>query len=133
MQECECRDCSGPFSFTKGEQDCYKEKGFDIWPTRCKDCRAAKKARFEGEDGGGAWSSGAVGVCYAFQSGSCDRGDACRFSHDADAAAASPSKGKGKGKDKGKGKGKGGGGVCYAFQRGECTYGDSCRFEHKSE
>src|SRR2546430_1898388 len=38
-----CRDCGATFTFTEGEQDFYAQKGFSE-PTRCPDCRAAKKA-----------------------------------------------------------------------------------------
>ena len=38
-----CRDCSQEFVFTTGEQEFYKEKGFDNEPTRCQGCRRAKK------------------------------------------------------------------------------------------
>ena len=38
-----CRDCGNTFTFTEGEQDFYAQKGFGE-PTRCPDCRAAKKA-----------------------------------------------------------------------------------------
>ncbi|MEG0134348.1 MAG: zinc-ribbon domain-containing protein [Clostridium sp.] len=38
-----CRDCGAEFIFTVGEQEFYKEKGFDNEPTRCADCRRAKK------------------------------------------------------------------------------------------
>ena len=38
-----CRDCSQEFIFTTGEQEFYKEKGFDNEPTRCAGCRRAKK------------------------------------------------------------------------------------------
>lgn len=38
-----CRDCGKDFIFTEGEQEFYKEKGFDNEPTRCIDCRRAKK------------------------------------------------------------------------------------------
>lgn len=41
-----CKDCGREFVFTEGEQQFYTEKGFTNEPTRCKDCRAAKKARF---------------------------------------------------------------------------------------
>ena len=40
-----CRDCGSEFIFTEGEQAFYKEKGFDNEPTRCVDCRRAKKAQ----------------------------------------------------------------------------------------
>ena len=45
----ECRDCSGAFLFTKGEQEYFETKGFDGQPSRCKPCRVAKK----NADGGG--------------------------------------------------------------------------------
>lgn len=38
-----CRDCGKEFIFTVGEQEFYKEKGFENEPTRCADCRRAKK------------------------------------------------------------------------------------------
>ena len=38
-----CRDCKEEFVFTTGEQEFYKEKGFDNEPTRCTSCRRAKK------------------------------------------------------------------------------------------
>ncbi|MCX7614214.1 MAG: zinc-ribbon domain containing protein [Clostridiales bacterium] len=38
-----CKDCGQSFVFTAGEQDFYAEKGFTNEPTRCKDCRTARK------------------------------------------------------------------------------------------
>lgn len=38
-----CKDCGAEFIFTAGEQEFYAEKGFRNEPTRCKDCRIAKK------------------------------------------------------------------------------------------
>ena len=38
-----CRDCGREFTFTTGEQSFYKEKGFENEPSRCPDCRAARK------------------------------------------------------------------------------------------
>ena len=38
-----CKDCSQEFVFTEGEQEFYKEKGFENEPQRCPDCRRAKK------------------------------------------------------------------------------------------
>ncbi len=40
-----CKDCGKEFVFTAGEQEFYAEKGFENEPTRCKECRDAKKAR----------------------------------------------------------------------------------------
>jgi hypothetical protein len=38
-----CKDCGKDFVFTAGEQAFYAEKGFANKPTRCKECRIAKK------------------------------------------------------------------------------------------
>ena len=38
-----CRDCGSEFIFSVGEQEFYKEKGFDNEPTRCISCRRANK------------------------------------------------------------------------------------------
>ena len=38
-----CRDCGSEFVFSVGEQEFYKEKGFENEPVRCSDCRRAKK------------------------------------------------------------------------------------------
>ena len=38
-----CRDCGSEFIFSVGEQEFYKEKGFDNEPTRSISCRRAKK------------------------------------------------------------------------------------------
>ena len=45
-----CRDCDAEFVFTAGEQEFYAEKGFDNEPTRCKECRAKKKAQRRNND-----------------------------------------------------------------------------------
>lgn len=39
-----CKDCNTEFVFTEGEQEFYKEKGFENEPQRCPDCRKARKA-----------------------------------------------------------------------------------------
>jgi len=41
-----CRDCGQAFTFTSGEQDFYASRGFSE-PSRCADCRAARKAQRE--------------------------------------------------------------------------------------
>ncbi|MBX5491524.1 MAG: zinc-ribbon domain containing protein [Chloroflexi bacterium] len=38
-----CRDCGSTFTFTEGEQEFYAQKGFTNEPSRCPDCRAARK------------------------------------------------------------------------------------------
>jgi CxxC-x17-CxxC domain-containing protein len=57
-----CRDCGTTFTFTEGEQDFYAQKGYSE-PTRCSDCRAAKKASRAGGYGdsnsyGGSYGGG---------------------------------------------------------------------------
>jgi len=39
-----CKDCGKEFVFTEGEQEFYKEKGFENDPVRCPDCRRSRKA-----------------------------------------------------------------------------------------
>jgi len=39
-----CRDCGQAFTFTSGEQDFYASRGFSE-PSRCPDCRAARKSQ----------------------------------------------------------------------------------------
>ena len=38
-----CRDCGQQFTFTAGEQEFYQARGFDNEPSRCPDCRKARK------------------------------------------------------------------------------------------
>jgi CxxC-x17-CxxC domain-containing protein len=38
-----CRDCSGEFIWTAGEQAFFREKGLQNIPVRCPECRAARK------------------------------------------------------------------------------------------
>ena len=52
-----CVDCSRTFPFTASEQQFYASKGFTNKPSRCADCRAARKASGGGRQGG---SSGAL-------------------------------------------------------------------------
>jgi CxxC-x17-CxxC domain-containing protein len=61
-----CRDCGRTFTFTEGEQAFYTSRGFSE-PTRCPDCRAAKKAaRGSGDSyGGGSDSYGGGGGGYS--------------------------------------------------------------------
>ena len=46
-----CVDCSRTFTFSSSEQEFYAQKGFTNKPSRCPDCRAARKA--SGQGGGG--------------------------------------------------------------------------------
>lgn len=43
-----CKDCGNEFVWTVGEQQFYKDKGFDNPPSRCPDCRTKKKADMAG-------------------------------------------------------------------------------------
>ena len=40
-----CKDCGKEFIFTVGEQEFFKEKGFENDPVRCPECRKARKAQ----------------------------------------------------------------------------------------
>ncbi len=40
-----CIDCGRSFAFTTGEQEFFAMKGFTNKPTRCADCRTARKAQ----------------------------------------------------------------------------------------
>ncbi|HME81658.1 MAG TPA: zinc-ribbon domain containing protein [Candidatus Eremiobacteraceae bacterium] len=54
-----CVDCGNQFTFTAGEQEFYEQKGFQNKPSRCPDCRQARKAsRMGGGGGGGGGSRG---------------------------------------------------------------------------
>jgi CxxC-x17-CxxC domain-containing protein len=54
-----CRDCGQGFVFTAGEQEFFASRGFTNEPSRCPECRAARKAS-RGAEGsyGGGYSSG---------------------------------------------------------------------------
>ncbi|MEG6585553.1 zinc-ribbon domain containing protein [Dendrosporobacter sp. 1207_IL3150] len=40
-----CKECGVAFNFTASEQSFYAEKGFQNEPSRCPECRAARKAQ----------------------------------------------------------------------------------------
>jgi DNA-directed RNA polymerase subunit RPC12/RpoP len=40
-----CKDCGKEFVFTEGEQEFYKEKGFENDPVRCPECRKSRKSQ----------------------------------------------------------------------------------------
>lgn len=50
-----CRECGKEFTFTAGEQTFFAEKGLTNSPSRCPDCRAARKQQ---NAGGGSYSGG---------------------------------------------------------------------------
>lgn len=48
-----CVDCSRSFTFSVNDQEFYASKGFTNKPSRCSDCRAARKAAGGDRRGGG--------------------------------------------------------------------------------
>jgi CxxC-x17-CxxC domain-containing protein len=52
-----CVDCGQQFPFTSGEQEFFAMKGFTNKPSRCTDCRAARKAGRSPNGGGGGGRS----------------------------------------------------------------------------
>lgn len=40
-----CRDCDKDFAFTVGEQEFFKQKGFDNKPSRCSECKVTSAYR----------------------------------------------------------------------------------------
>ncbi|HEY3991518.1 MAG TPA: zinc-ribbon domain containing protein [Ktedonobacteraceae bacterium] len=48
-----CRDCNQEFTFTTGEQEFYASRGLTNAPSRCPECRAARK-----QAGGGSYNRG---------------------------------------------------------------------------
>lgn len=54
-----CRDCGQSFAFTAGEQEFYASRGLTNAPSRCPECRAARKA--SGGGGGGSYAGGGGG------------------------------------------------------------------------
>ena len=42
--EIQCKDCGQLFTWSVGEQDLYRQKGFTNSPQRCKPCREKHKA-----------------------------------------------------------------------------------------
>ena len=43
-----CKDCGKEFIFSAGEQEFYKDRGFENEPTRCRDCRDKRKRTRDG-------------------------------------------------------------------------------------
>jgi CxxC-x17-CxxC domain-containing protein len=59
-----CRDCNQSFTFTSGEQDFYASRGFSE-PSRCPDCRSARKAQRDGGSSHGGYGSSSYGGGYS--------------------------------------------------------------------
>jgi CxxC-x17-CxxC domain-containing protein len=49
-----CRDCGASFLFTVGEQEFFASRGFTNEPSRCPECRAARRTN----QGGGGYGGG---------------------------------------------------------------------------
>lgn len=47
-----CRDCGNQFTFTASEQEFYASKGFEHEPSRCPECRTARKQSRNGNSRG---------------------------------------------------------------------------------
>ncbi len=43
-KELTCRDCGKKFLFTVGEQQFFAERGFTNEPSRCPECRSARRS-----------------------------------------------------------------------------------------
>src|SRR6266536_1288919 len=50
-----CRDCGQSFVFTVGEQEFFASRGFTNDPSRCRDCRTARRGA---SGGGGGYGGG---------------------------------------------------------------------------
>jgi len=74
-----CRDCGQAFTFTSGEQDFYASRGFSE-PTRCADCRAARKSQRDGGSYGNYGSSSSSSYGGGYSSGSRGGGQREMFS-----------------------------------------------------
>jgi len=58
-----CRDCGRNFTFTASEQEFYASKGFTNEPSRCPECRAARKRSQSGGYSGGGRREMYSAVC----------------------------------------------------------------------
>lgn len=101
-----CRDCGYTFLFTVGEQEFYRAKEFEGPPTRCKPCRAQKKASRDSQkhDGGNFGQ-----MNYLMMDAYGNPVSMYPYQQRPSNLRTKP---------------------CHAFQRGECTYGADCRFYH---
>jgi CxxC-x17-CxxC domain-containing protein len=61
-----CRDCGQSFVFTVGEQEFFASRGFTNDPSRCRDCRTARRGS---GGGGGGYSGGGYGGGGGYGSG----------------------------------------------------------------
>ena len=70
-----CRDCNQEFTFTTGEQEFYASRGLTNAPSRCPECRAARKQSGGGQRGGngGGYRDREARPMYAATCASCGR------------------------------------------------------------
>jgi CxxC-x17-CxxC domain-containing protein len=68
-----CVDCGRSFPFTASEQEFFASKGFTNKPSRCGDCRAARKASRGGNSGGFGGGSGGGGGTREMFTATCSR------------------------------------------------------------
>ena len=53
-----CRDCGQSFTFTVSEQQFFADRGFQNDPSRCPECRSARRARTGDRPMGGPGGNG---------------------------------------------------------------------------
>lgn len=64
-----CKDCGATFVFTQGEQEFYASKGLMNEPSRCPDCRRARRAA----QNGSSYSNNGTREMYEVTCDSCGR------------------------------------------------------------
>lgn len=62
-QTLRCRECGREFLFTTGEQEFYASRGLMNTPSRCPECRTARKAAMSGGNGSGGRREMFVATC----------------------------------------------------------------------
>jgi len=103
-----CKGCSQLFLFLHRAE--YTAKGWKEAPSRCEAClnRRKQQDRTKKDNRNGKQ------MCYAFQKGCCQRGDACKFSHDIQFKGRinmAP--------------------ICQDWLQGTCKRGHNCKYRHK--
>jgi len=68
-----CRDCGRDFEFTVGEQEFYASRGLTNQPSRCPECRSARKTQQGGGSYGGHSRSQGARQMYQATCANCGR------------------------------------------------------------